>query len=182
MAVLKSQRHPTDVAYFYDAIELRKEMTLLLLRNFGVKDKVRSVKFFTQMVKMDQEDAENFQSILDKYSLGKTCIDEYPEWLIDKFRVNIMNTLYQLIESITLADSIQTPQSLELCQLRKSYQQKAIGFCNMLLQEMQYIMQILPIDVEKLIPYVDKINKEINNLKHWRKKCNKDFLMFNEKA
>lgn len=180
MAVLASQRSLPNTDYYYNALQIRKNMTLLLLRDFGVKDKVRTVDFYAKMAKMNDEDTETFAGILDKYNLNTKILEEYPSWLIKQFRDNILNTMYKLVYYITQGDSIQTPSSFEICKERQVMQQKAIGCCNQLLQDMQYVMDILPIDAEKLMPYVGAILEEIEAIKRWRKRTNKDFARFKE--
>lgn len=38
-----------------------------------------------------------------------------------------------------------------------------------MLQELQYIIEVLPVDANKLLRYVDMIDKEVALLKGWRK-------------
>lgn len=56
---------------------------------------------------------------------------------------------------------------------RRNFQNHAIGNCEQLLQEMQYIISIIPVDAQKYIRYVEMIEKEIALLKGWRKSDNK---------
>lgn len=49
----------------------------------------------------------------------------------------------------------------------------AVGNCEQLLQEMQYVISILDVDVNKYLPYVDMIEKEIALLRAWRKSDNR---------
>jgi hypothetical protein len=56
---------------------------------------------------------------------------------------------------------------------RRIYQDRAIGNCETLLQEMAYAMSILPNDANKYMGYVDMIQREIALLKGWRKSDNK---------
>ena len=44
MSVLKNKRSVSSLEFYHNAIMLRREITMLLLRDFGIKDKVRSVK------------------------------------------------------------------------------------------------------------------------------------------
>ncbi len=44
--------------FFHNATELRREITLLLLRDFGVKDKVRTVKSLYGISNMEPEDTK----------------------------------------------------------------------------------------------------------------------------
>jgi hypothetical protein len=41
------------------------------------------------------------------------------------------------------------------------------------LQELQYTIETLPVDIQKYVRFTDSINKEINLLKGWRKADNK---------
>lgn len=44
MSVLKNKRSVSSLEFYHNAITLRREITMLLLRDFGIKDKVRSIK------------------------------------------------------------------------------------------------------------------------------------------
>ena len=70
---------------------------MLLLRDFGIKDKVRSVKSLYGVPGMEPEDEQKFREIVEKYEMKATIIEEYPAWLIDKMRNNIMNILHNMI-------------------------------------------------------------------------------------
>ena len=71
MSVLKSQRTLSGLEFYNNAIKLRQEITLLLLRDFGIKDKVRSVKGLSGTMHMEQEDQEKLQELMEKYeSIG----------------------------------------------------------------------------------------------------------------
>lgn len=181
MSVLKTnQKTPTETIHYYTAVQLQREITLLLLRDFGVKDKVRSSKFYIDKCHMDPDDAESFDYLLTKYNLqSNKILEEYPEWFISRLRTDMLNTLSKLVYYITQADNMQTVSSYTMCEQRQLYQTQAIGCCKNILQILQYAMAILPIDIEKLMPYTEKVLKEINYIKHWRKKSNKDFKKFN---
>ena len=56
---------------------------------------------------------------------------------------------------------------------RRMFQNNAIGQCYRLLQELQYSIEVLPVDIEKYARFVEVIEKEIYLLKGWRKKDNK---------
>lgn len=58
---------------------------------------------------------------------------------------------------------------------RRICQDRAIGYCESILKEMELAIEILPVDVEKYMPYVESITKEIALLKGWRKNDNKRF-------
>ena len=172
MSVLKNKRSVSSLEFYHNAIMLRREITMLLLRDFGIKDKVRSVKSLYGVPGMEPEDEQKFREIVEKYEMKATIIEEYPAWLIDKMRNNIMNILHNMIMNITQANTIYPVCESEFYD-RRNFQNHAIGNCEQLLQEMQYIISIIPVDAQKYIRYVEMIEKEIALLKGWRKSDNK---------
>ena len=137
--------------FYHTSRQLREDMTNLLLRDFGVRDKVRKIK-------------------TDEHT-EVTIIEEYPEWLIVSFRQSIMGILRDLMMNITAGNTIY-PTNLEELRMRRGFQNLAIIACEKLLQEMQYCADILPVKLEKFLPYVDKIELLIRLLKGWRKSDN----------
>ena len=103
---------------------------------------------------------------------NKEIVDEYPKWWIDYERSLIMNLLSELISNIIQANSIYVSTEQEYHN-RRTYWNNAIGNCNTLLNEFEYIRHVLPIDAEKYMSYVDMINNEIALIKGVRKSDNK---------
>lgn len=169
MSVLKNKRGLSDLEFYRNGIVLRKNLTELLLRDFGIRNKIR--KSVTMTKHMTEEDAATFQNLVDKYECTN-IIDEYPDWLIDKMRNNILNLCYAMIMNITAANSIYPTNKSEYYD-RRNYQNHAIGNCEQLLQELQYIISIIPVDANKFMPYTKMITKEIQLLKGWRKSDNR---------
>jgi hypothetical protein len=172
VSVLKNKRALSELEFFHNATELRREITLLLLRDFGVKDKVRTVKSLYGISNMEPEDTKKIQEMVEKYGMCGSIVEEYPMWLIDKMRNNVLNICHSMIMNITQANTIY-PMSEEEFHDRRNFQNHAIGNCEQLLQEMQYIISIIPVDAQKYMRYVDMIEKEIALLKGWRKSDNK---------
>jgi hypothetical protein len=152
MSVLKNKRGLSKLEFYHNARKLREDITNMLLRDFGVRDKVRKVKM--------------------EGDLEVTVIEQYPDWLIVKFRESMMDILRNLVMNITAGNTIYPLTAAEL-QIRRQYQTAAIINCEQLLQEMQYCADILPVRLEKFLPYVDAIEFEIQLLKGWRKANNK---------
>jgi hypothetical protein len=111
---------------------LRREITALLLRGFGVRDKIRTLK--------TPEGAEI------------AVIEGYPDRLIEKFRDSIMDILRRLMLNITAGNTIYPTNEAEL-QQRRQYQTVAIVNCEQLLQEMHYCEDVLPAHISKFLPY-----------------------------
>jgi hypothetical protein len=148
MSVLKNKRGLSKLEFYHTARKLREDVTNLLLRDFGIRDKVRKIK------------TEDNKEV--------TVIEEYPAWLIAEFRQNIMRILRNLMMNITAGNSIY-PVNLEELQQRRRYQTEAIINCQQLLQEIQFCADVLPVELGKFLPYADTIDFEIKLLRGWRK-------------
>ncbi len=177
MSVLKNNRGVSELEFYHTAIKLRKELTQRLLRDFGVKtpenakaknfpDDGLRVEIVKQWPKM--EIFFNKYTRMQEELRTRDVVSEYPYWLVFRFRDEMMDTMKKLIDNIVAANTIYPIDEAELS-TRRAYQTAAIANCEQLLQELQYIMEVLPIDVNKLLRYVDMIQKEIGLLKGWRK-------------
>jgi hypothetical protein len=152
MSVLLRDRGLSKMEFYHTARDLREDITNLLLRDFGIKDKVRT------------EVVENNKKV--------TIIEEYPEWLISEFRTNIIRILRKLVMNITAGNTMYPLSDFELS-VQRQYKTEAIINCEQLLQEIQFVADVLPIKLDKFIPYAERIEKEIALLKGWRKASNK---------
>lgn len=171
MSVLKSKRKTSRLEFLHNAYVIQRSFALLLLRNFGTKPKIRATRFFAAINKMSEEDKNKFLDLTDKYGIT-SIVDEYPEWLISDMRNRVLQEARFLIRNIIQANSIYPAYVSEYMD-RRRYQTMAIGNCEQLLQEMQFVISILDVDVNKYLPYVDMIEKEIALLRAWRKSDNR---------
>lgn len=180
MSVLKNKRSYSKLEYYHTARKMRRDITALFLRDFGVRNlKVNKKNFLDQdLMEKVVEDYPRMSYFFNKYTKmeeefrAAEVVSEYPTWLVFRFRDEVMDYLKQLMDNITMADTIY-PTTMEQYTERKKYQTMAIGNCEQLIQCFQYIIEVLPVDANKLIPYIDMITSEINHLKVWRKSTNK---------
>lgn len=172
MSVPLGDRGESGMEFYHNALVLRKEITGLLLRDFGLKKKIRTIEILVKMYKIEPSDKETLQSILTKYRMDSSVIDEYPEWLIKDFRDTIITTLRNLRMNIRMGNSIYVTTKAEFDERRNCWN-RAIGSCQQLLEEMQFVIETLPVDAEKYMRYVGMIEKEIKLLKGVRKADNK---------
>ena len=84
----------------------------------------------------------------------------------------MMRILQNMMDEITSANSIYATNLSELDERRK-HQNEAIACCYKLFQEIQYIISIFNSDLNKLVPIIDMIEKEVDLLKGWRQSDNK---------
>lgn len=172
MSVLKRKRNISKMEFYHNAIKLRLMITEFLLKDFGIKSRRRNLEFAKDVYDIEDEDVEEIENILSTYDLKNSFIDNFPSWLIDKERDYFMDLLRSLMKNICSANTIHITNKEEYY-MRRNYQTQAICDCENLLQEMQYIIYVTHPNVEKYMPYVDIIEKEIALLKGWRKSDNK---------
>jgi hypothetical protein len=152
MGVLKNKRGLSGLEFYHNARKLRKEMTNWLLRDFGVRDKVR-------IEKRSGEEPEKIS-------------EHYPEWIINHVREKILLILHNLMMNIVAANTIY-PITFDELALRRRYQTGAIINCQQLIQEIDYCDDVMPVSLSKFKPYYEMIEYEITLLKGWRKANNK---------
>ena len=179
MSVPVSRRTLSDLEFYNVAFQLRLNITNLLLRDFAIKDKIRNLSVLQGMRGMTDEDTKTLAEIAEKYGYDKPVIERYPYWLIDHFRETILGLLRDMMQNITGANTIYAISEREY-QERRMLQTRAIINCEQLLQEMQYVAHVIPCDIEKFIPYVEMIEREIALLKGWRKSDNRILTQIRE--
>jgi len=105
-------------------------------------------------------------------NFGYKGTDDFQKFIINGTRVAIMENLKDAQKHITIANSI-FPTFIWECDERRKEQDIAIGLMYDLLQEIQFLLQVVTIlDKNKFIRYADSINQEINLLKGWRQSDN----------
>lgn len=170
MSVPQGKQKKSPKEYFDFMYTLTDKIDDFATRDFGFKPMARDLKTFTFRAKMTKEDKEEFNALCDKYKID--VVAEYPLEKVHLYRIKLDNIGEDLIRYVTLADSIY-PQTMSEFDTRRSLQWKAIGTCYYYLQTFQTIMRRLPVDIEKYMPYVDDIRKEIALLRKWKKSDNR---------
>ena len=170
MSVLVSKRKQSQFEVFHHLMKMRKEITDLLLRDFGFSthkmDKKLEHKFsgktYEELTDTDKATYDRFQKREEAFN----------EWFIEDERKAIIDCLRSITEHVYTANSIY-PTCIEELTERRIQQDLALGQCFHLVQELQYAMETLPVDVNKYLPFGESIQKEINLIKAWRKSDNK---------
>lgn len=84
------------------------------------------------------------------------------------FAIPTIELLKELTCNITAANTVYPVNDHEL-QVRRDLQTMAIANCEQIFQMMEYVVDTLPIDVNRLKHAIEMIIKEIALLKSWRK-------------
>lgn len=170
MSVLKSKRKASQFEVFHHFYKMRKEVTDLLLRDFGydynrAENKVAKMFSGRSYTELTPEEKSRYDRLMEKNRA-------FDEWFIEDERKVIVDCLRSIGENVFLANSIYPTYMEELIE-RRLCQDKAIGLCYRLTQELQYAIETLPVDVNKYLRFAEMIQTEINLLKGWRKSDNK---------
>ena len=106
------------------------------------------------------------------YSKQLNRADEFNAWYIMQERSTNIECLHAINEHVYVANSIYPSKPEELTE-RRLHQDLAIGQCFRLVQELQYAIETLPVNVNVYLRFEEQIQKEINLIKGWRQSDNK---------
>lgn len=170
MSVLKSKRKPSQFEVFHHLNKLRRDITDLLLRDFGYsfeKSENRLERRFSGRSYDELTDSEKAT-----YERQRIQFEAFDDWFICDQRQVIVNCLRDITKEVYIANSIYPTCTEELIR-RRLHQDEAIGHCYRLVQELQYAIETLPVDINVYLRFSDAIQTEINLIKGWRKSDNK---------
>lgn len=170
MSVVKRKRKESQFEVFHHFYKVRKDITDLLLRDFGYSEK-KSEEYLLKMFG-GRPYHELTEADQKHYDDRKRKTNSFEEWFIVDQRQVVMDCLRSVQEHIFVANSIYPQYKEELVE-RRIHQDRAIGQCNRLLQELQYVIETLPVNIDKYLRFADGIEKQIKLIKGWRKSDNK---------
>ena len=170
MSVLANKRKESQFEVFNHFYKVRRNVTDLLLRDFGYSPEKAEKHLQKMFNNKNYDDLSKEEKV--KYINKKSKNESFEEWFILEQRKTILNCLRNVQEYIFVANSIY-PQYIEELIERRIYQDKAIGQCFRLIQELQYSIETLPVKIDIYLQLSKDIEKEINLIKSWRKSDNK---------
>lgn len=154
MSVIKAKQRPTQYEPYIKAITLRRELTALMVRDFGYKPKPVSTYFKSGKKKPPKQYETDCQK--------RQKEEEFFFWFCDNERDYITDLLRRLSHSIQMTVSIGEPQSKRELDDKVSYYNEVIGTLESLYNELQYIIETLPVDINKYTSYSDSIDSLID--------------------
>lgn len=167
--VLARKRTLSKLEFYMNARKLHRQLFFLMVRDFGLKPRAREPTFYTKG--WNPKDKDLFEDIAKKYGISR-IVDDYPLWAVTYCRERVLKNLDRMEQNITNAYSIWATNKAE-AEARRLFQDNAVSACENLIQTLEFIADVLPTKADKLLPYVESINKEIALLKGWRKSDNK---------
>lgn len=166
MSVLSRNRKESGFEVFHHWYQVRKEVTDILLVDFGYSRE----KAEKQIKRGQAQEPTEIQQ--DRYQKMEERLYHIDEWFIEYERKCIVDCIRMVQRYMYLANDIMPQYKKELEQ-RRTYQDIAIGYCDDLKQELQYIIETLPVDINKYTGIVKMIDREISLIKGWRKSDNR---------
>jgi hypothetical protein len=151
MAVLKNKRTISNLEFYSTARKLRREVTELLRRDFGVHNRKNAKR------------------------IDPALPDDYYDADIEFNAHSIRLAMRDLMWHIRKANSIYPTTQAEM-DTRRYHQDEAIGACQIIYEEFMNCVDTLPmLKASMFVPYSEMIEYEIKLLKGWRKSNKKIF-------
>lgn len=163
----KFKRSPSKLQAIHDAYKIRSRITQELMCSFGYSQKKfeRHINKVTAYIK-DSEERNNKQAELRKLEQG------FDVWFIRKERNDILVYAKGIVNHLVAANTIYPSYKVEFDE-RRLEMDKALECCNCLQQELQYLIEVLPADVNKYTSIVLEIDKLFNTIKKLRQSDNR---------
>jgi len=171
MSVPVGRRKQSRFEAQHHYLRLRSEITELMLLDFGF-----SVEKYNDMIERYRQSHSNSgdtEEIVERYR--RKC-EAFHRWFIDKECDAILEILRNIQCEFTMGNSIypgETPAKIaEFCQ-RRRHVNEAIAGCYALKQELQYVIMVLPVDMNKFERFAEAIDKQISLYKGVRQSDNR---------
>lgn len=168
MSVLKANRKPSPFEVEHHAYKVRTVITDFALRQFGLKEYKEKPKP-DAYAGWSQNQKDGYDRNIAK---RKERYEAFVEWFIPDEQKAIIQITRDMVHEIFLANEI-SPQFISECDERRIHQDLALGHCENLIQELQYIITTLPVNIEKYENITNMIIQEQALIKGWRKSDNK---------
>lgn len=170
MSVIKAKRKASPFEVLHHWYATRKEITALMLYDFGYNAHQQERKLLHRLGINDVEKLEG--DALKSYERFKARDNAFTAWFLTDARNVIIGCMHNVTEEIFVANSIYPTCEEEYVE-RRLHQDRAVGQCYRLIQELQYIIETLSVDINKYTRPADMVQTEIDLIKAWRKSDNK---------
>jgi len=171
MSVPKGRQRPSRFEANHHFYKLRREVTTLALLDFGFsEDKYRkTIDWYREC----HRSAEDVDKVVANYE--KKC-ESFNRHFIDRESDKVLDLISQISYEFTLGNSIypsDTPAKLVEFVVRRLHMNRAIGLCYALKQEINFVLETLPVNIDKAERFDDAINEQIRLYKGVRQADNR---------
>ncbi len=156
MSVNVGDRTQSKIEVVYQAIKLRESLSSLSLRSFGVRSR---------------------NSILRRkyeYAIHLDGRQDTADELIKMGSRTLLNLASDIEMNLNAANAI-FPRSQKDLALRRDYQNKALADCRMVKDELNQIASFFDVDITHFRESVERLDREIELIKAWKRSDVKRF-------
>ena len=163
MAVVKNKRSESRFEANHHFLALRQSVTDLVLHDFGYSESryQKLIEFKLKQIK-DEDKANGAKA---EWQIKD---ESFRSFFIDQEAIAVLDLLRKISIEFNVANSIfpaDTPSKLFEYLIRRWHMNNAIGYCNALKVEIQYVIQTLPVDINRYIPFAEAIDEQIKLFK-----------------
>ena len=167
MSVLKKFRKESKFKVLQNMCTVSKEMADLFVGNFGY-DRAKAEKKLLRKMGANVDDIEGLtEKQRETYKKMQEKYDMYEDFLLYEEKCAILAYIRGVYAEVFLANSICPIYYEELIE-RRIHMDRAIGLCYALVQELFFIVTVLPVNHNIYTRMADLIGHEIELLKKWR--------------
>lgn len=148
MSVPVGKRSESRCQAVYNATIIKSEIHSLCCRHLGIKN-------IDQIVRR-------------KYLFGSDNYENREKYVMELYQSKKALHMYSdMLLSNTRAANRSSLDTIEKCNSKIEYQEKALDVCEMIIAKFQDIVDVFLVDVNKYQPYVKMIDDEIALIKKW---------------
>ena len=171
MPVPKNRRKESKFEVSHNYYILRDEVTKLLLNNFGYSQEKygKNIEHFRQ----SHQHLPNVDEVVERMRLKNEAMQN---WFIEEERRAVFDLVRNIGTEFTIGNSIFPSDTIAKEQEyieRRHHMDMAISYCFALKQEIQDVIRILPVDMNKFMRFSEIIDKQIALIKGVRQADNR---------
>ena len=172
MSVPKNKRSSSPFEVYENAVKLRVILTTLILKDFGVKNRLKDLKIISK--DMPPRLCNEIENLIEQYDIDNDTkvFYEYPQWFLEIERDSMLTFASELVHNILQANKIYITNEEEYVHRRLKIDY-AIGICHSILLELRFISDIFHVPLSKMESYIKMVDYEIVLLKNWRQSDNR---------
>ena len=166
MSVLKRNRKPSKrFEVLHQLTSLRKVVNELIFGNFSYSHEKAQRRAFKRFNVLTEDQLSDDQRRI--YEKMQNRWKVYDEFLIEREKDILLRRLSDLSAEVHMANNIYPTNMDELVE-RRLHQDRAVGLTYVIVQELQYIMQSIPVNVNHYVVIAKEFLEYAELVKNWR--------------
>ena len=170
MSVLKRNRKPSKFDVLHKLTVLRKDINELIFGNFSYSHEKAQRRAFKRFKVLTEDELTDEQRRI--YDRMQARWQVYDTFLIEREKDILLRRMADLGAEVHMANNIWPTDMDELVE-RRLHQDRAIGLTYTIVQELQYIMQSIPVNVNHYVTLAKDFLDYAELVKNWRRSDNR---------